>query len=214
MKALRFCLGGLLLIAASACGDPPPPEDPPQPVAEPEPPPPPPKPTCEAMKDRCKAEADTTVGIPDTDFTVNPPPGWEYAMLEEATVTQQNDAGAVLVLTSMETDNTAYKAKAQRTAAVKSLAELVEIDPPKKPNFASPKKRKLSGMTMTLWENSAKRGDKSGALLILTTKAGDRDIFGIGFAPTDDSEGTQAILDALETFKGGTVVDEGDGKKK
>lgn len=221
--ALRAWLGGLLMLSVGACTDPPPPEPPPEPVPEPEPPPPPPKPTCEAMKDRCKAEADTLVPIPEADYSFVPPEGWEYAMLEEASVTQVSDSGPVLVLAGMVADKAAYKATAQRTAMVKSLAELVGIEPPSKVSFSRPNKRKLSGLTMTLWENEAKRGDAKGALLLLSTPIGAKEIFGIGYAPAGDIEGTKAILATLETFKKVEAekesddeksADDGNGKKK
>lgn len=165
------------------------------------------------MKDRCKADADTLVPIPGADHTFVPPDGWEYAMLEEASVTQVSDEGPVLALASIVTDKVLYKATAQRTAMVKSLAELVGIDPPSKVSFNRPNKRKLSGLTMTLWENEAKRGDAKGALLLLSTSIGDKEIFGIGYAPAGDLEGTKAILATLETFKLVEAAEEGDDEK-
>jgi hypothetical protein len=217
---LALLVGGLAL---GGCSDPPPPEDPPDPIPEPEPPPPPPKPTCEAMKDKCRAGADTIVKIPNVAYGFTPPSGWEYAMLEEATVTQQSDGGAVLVVTSMEHEKTSYKAKPLREAMVKNLAELVEIEPPSKLSFNRPNKRKIADLSMTLWENEAKRGDKKGALLLLSAVVEDREIFGIAYAQQGDTDGTKAILATLETFKqsgesdGGKDTKDGgdaDGKKK
>ena len=214
-KLLRGILGGLVTVSFAltlgACSDPPPPVDPPEPMPEPEPPPPPPKPTCEAMKDKCTADADTVARIPGVDHGFTPPAGWEYAMLEEATVTQQSDEGAVLVVTSMKHEKTSYKAKPLRTAKVNDLAELVDITPPKRLSFDRPNKRKLSEMSMTLWENEAKRGKKKGALLLLSAVVGDREIFGIAYAPADDMDGTKAILGSLETFK---PVDDGKAEKE
>lgn len=217
---LRGLLTISLMLAASACSDPPPPEDPPEPIPEPEPPPPPPKPTCEAMKDACKADADTVAAIVGVDYGFTPPAGWEYAMLEEATVAQADEKGPVLVVTSMQHEKASYKAKPQRTAMVNSLAELVGVEPPKNISFSAPKNRKLSDLSMTLWENEAKRDGKKGALLLLSAPVGDREIFGIGFAPQGDIEGTKAILAALETFKpvkkddGEAAPTDDDGKSK
>ncbi len=221
-NALRAMLGGLSMLVVGACSDPPPPVEPPAPAPEPEPPPPPPEPTCEAMKDHCKAEADTVVPIPQVSLGFTPPLGWEYAMLEEASVTQMSDEGPVLVLASLKPDAQAYKLTAQRTALVTSLAELVDIEPPSKITFSQPNKRKFSEMTMMLWENEAKRANKKGALLLLATTVGEREIFGIGFAAAGDLDGTKAILETLNTFKAvepeegagtdDTGDDEGGGK--
>jgi hypothetical protein len=131
-------------------------------------------------------------------------------MLEEASVSQATEEAAVLVLTSIKYEKASYKAKPQRSAKVKSLSELVGIEPPKSPNFSRPNKRKMSGMDMTLWENSAERAGQKGALLLLSARVGDREIFGIGFAPEGDMEGTKAILAALDTFKE-SATDQGDG---
>ncbi len=219
--ALRGWLLVSLIVSVSACAEPPPPEVPP--VAAPEPPPPPPEPpppTCEAMADHCKADADTSARIPEVPYAFTPPEGWEYAMLEEATVTQASDDGPVLVLASMVHEKASYKAKPHRQKMVASLCELVGVEPPKRVSFAAPKKRHLSELSMTLWEDAAARGSKKGALLLLSTHVGEREIFGIGFAPEGDIEGTEAILASLETFKATAKPDEDepehheDGKNK
>lgn len=218
---ITLFLVALTLAPVAGCSDPPPPEDPPEPLPEPPPPPPPPKPTCEAMKDECKAESDTVATIPEVAYGFTPPADWIYAMLEEATVTQVGEEGAVLVVTSMKHESQSYKAKPLRTSMVKSLAELVGIEPPSRVSFSRPSKRKIGDLKMTLWENEAKRNDKKGALLLLSAKVDDREIFGIAYAPQGDMDGTKAILATLETFKpveaqdGGDESDEEeDGNKK
>jgi hypothetical protein len=71
----------------------------------------------------------------------------------------------------------------------------------------------IAGLKMELWEKpGAKRGKDTGGLLILSAKLGDRELFGLGFAPKDDDQGTGAILKAIQSLKqeGG---DDGDGEK-
>src|SRR5688572_9036038 len=94
----RQRLGNMLalvaLLASVACSDPPPaPQPPPAPAPEPPPLPPPPVPKCEALKEQCKATAETRARIPGTTYTFTPPEGWIYAQLEEATVAQVGERG-------------------------------------------------------------------------------------------------------------------------
>ncbi len=209
---------GLLLTGVAGCSSAPPPRPPPPEVEkEPEPPPPPP-PKCEAIKEQCKAQADTTARIPGSHYHFAPPEGWIYAQLEEATVAQLGDDGPVLVLTTFESG----KAAKERVELVKSFSELVLITVPKRLRF---RKRdtpgrddytvtEIAGLEMTLWDRpKATRGEDKGPLLVLSAKLGDRDLFGLGFAPKDDDTGTKAILDALQSLEPGeqTEADSGDG---
>ena len=212
----KVVMGGLACwLAVSGCDTPepkPPPPPVPEPVSDPEPPPPPPK--CEALKEACKADADTRVQVPGLDHEFQPPEGWIYAKLEEAAVAQQGDEGAVLVLASFEPGK-GFKLGKQRNELAQSLAELVLIEP--KGNislFAPNMTRDIGGLKMKLWERGgAKRGDDTGGMLVLSASAGDRELFGIGFAPKDDGDGTAAILATLETLSAeGGGEDEGDGE--
>jgi len=213
---------GLVMWATAACSSPPPPPPrPPKVEKEPEPRPPPP-PKCEAIKDECKASGDTKARIPGTHYEFAPPSGWIYAQLEEATVAQVGDEGPVLVLTTFEPG----KVDKERVAVVQSFAELVLIEPPKRMRF---RKRdtpgrddyaeaEMAGLKMSLWDRpGAMRGEDKGPLLVLSTKLGDRDLFGLGFAPKGDDEGTKAILDALQSLAEGEPSEDdeeaGDGAK-
>jgi hypothetical protein len=212
-----FAVGAVL----GCSSQPPPPPPPPEVEKEPEPPPPPP-PKCEAIKDQCKAEADTRARIPGTHYQLTPPAGWFYAQLEEATVAQVGDEGPVLVITTFEPGKVAK----ERVALVKSFAELVLIEPPKRLRFHkrdTPGRddyavTEIAGLEMTLWDRpGAARGKDKGPLLVLSSKVGDRDLFGLGFAPKGDDEGTKAILDALQTLAEGEPPEDeeeaGDGAK-
>ena len=213
---------GHVMWATAACSSPPtPPPPPPKVEKEPEPPPPPP-PKCEAIKEACKASADTTARIPGTHYELAPPTGWVYAQLEEATVVQVGDEGPVLVLTTFEPG----RVEKERVALVKSFAELVLIEPPKRMRFRkvdSPGRDdyaqiEMAGLKMSLWDRpGAHRGKDKGPLVVISAKLGDRDLFGLGFAPKGDDEGTRAILDTLKSLVEGepSEGDEeaGDGAK-
>jgi hypothetical protein len=201
-----------------ACGDPPPPPAPPQPKAVPKPKPKPKPPKCESLKEACKAKKSTRIKVPETDYVFTPPKGWTYASLEEAAVVQAGDDGPVLVLTSFEPEK-ALKVSKQRKEMVESFASLVLIEPPKglslfKPNVND----KIAGLQMRLWEKpNAKRGDDSGALLILSAQLDNRELFGVGFAPKDDADGTDSILQAIKSLEkvgGGSDKDDSDKDDK
>jgi hypothetical protein len=215
-ESLRFGLAGILAAGLLVgCGEPPPPKPPPAPEPAPEPdPPPPPPPKCEALKEHCQADADTKVPVPGLDLTFTPAKDWTYAKLEEATVAQVGDKGAVLVLTSIEPEK-GFKANKQRNDQATSLAELVLIEPPGKIALFQPNMRRdIAGLKMQLWERAnAKRGEDTGGMLVIAATVGERELFGIGFAPKDDQEGTAAILGMLETLSegGGDKGDDDDG---
>jgi hypothetical protein len=205
--SLQVWLSLLLLGAAGCSSAPSPPPPPPKVEKEPEPPPPPP-PKCEAIKEQCKAGQGTTARIPGTHYEFAPPEGWVYAQLEEATVAQVGDAGPVLVLTTFESG----KAAKERVALVESFCELVLIEPPKRLRFPKRDTRgrddytvtEMAGLEMTLWDRpAATRGEDKGPLLVLSAIVGDRDLFGLAFAPKGDDVGTKAILDALQSLEPG-----------
>ena len=198
---MSLVVPALVAALVAACSSPPPPPPPPPEVEkEPEPPPPPPP--------KCEADGDTTARIPGTHYVFSPPEGWHYAQLEEATVAQVGDEGPVLVLTTFEPG----KVGKERVALVKSFAELVLIEPPKRLRFYrrdTPGRDdyaviEMAGLEMTLWDRpGATRGRDKGPLLVVGSKVGDRDLFGLGFAPKGDDEGTKAILDALQSLAEG-----------
>jgi hypothetical protein len=204
-----------LLCGVVACSEPPPPKPPPPPPPAPAPDPePPPPPKCEALKEKCEADADTVVPVPGVNLTFTPAEGWIYAKLEEATVAQVGDRGAVLVLTSFAPEK-GFKANQQRNDQATSLAELVLVEPPGKIALYQPNmKRDIAGLKMKLWERAgAKRAEDTGGMLIVAASVDDKELFGIGFAPKDDQEGTKAILAMLETLapgNGGDGEDAGD----
>jgi hypothetical protein len=214
---------GLLFGLLLACGPPPPPPPQPEPVPEPEPePPPPPPPKCEALKEDCKADKDTSIPVPGTEYMFTPAKGWNYAKLEEASVAQVGEKGAVLVLTSFEPEK-GFKAQSQRNEQAKSFAELVLIEPKgdKVALFQPNMQREIAGLKMKLWEVSgATRSEETGAMLIISATVEGRTLFGVGFAAKDDKDGTTSILAMLETLASGAgggedegdEKDEGDGK--
>jgi hypothetical protein len=198
-------VGVVVAMALSGCAEPPPPEPVPQPepVPEPEPPPPPP-PKCEALAEKCKADATTVVPIPGTNYVFTPPSGWIYAKLAEATVAQNDEAGAVLVLSSFEPPKPAPELAKKRDEVLGSLAELVGLEPKKGALGAPNQTTEMAGLKMSFWEKpGAKRSGSEGAMLVISAPADDSHIFGLGYAPRDDNEGTAAILQALESLKKG-----------
>jgi hypothetical protein len=202
MKASHALRLGIL--AAALCGCPSEPEPVVPPPPKPAPPPPPPSaPKCEAMKDQCKAKADTEVPIPGADWLFMPPESWIYAKLEEASVTENGEDGAVLLFASYEPDKQNPKRAKQRVDLVTSLAELVGITPPSVGSLASPDLTStIGGLKMAFWEKpGAKRGNAAGGLLILEADVDGRALFGIGFAPANDQEGTDAIKSTINTLK-------------
>jgi hypothetical protein len=214
MKASRNALLGVLAAAwlygcAASAPPPPPPPPAPTPVPEPEPEPPPPK--CEAIKEDCKADADTKARIPGTHYWFRPPAGWTYAQLEECTVAQVGESGAVLMLTTHEKVKRLLKRGKKRGELAASLSELVGIVPKQKRMqlFRASQKSEIAGLDMSLWERAgAKRGDDQGGLLILSAPLGDKTLFGVGFAPRSDDEGTGKILKALQTLEEGDKTED------
>jgi hypothetical protein len=219
MNTGRNAWFGVLVIACLlGCVEapPPPPETlPPAPKPEPEPEPPPP-PKCEAIKEQCKSTSDTKARIPGTHYVFQPPEGWVYAQLEECTVAQVGESGAVLMLSTHE-KLAKLKLNKKRGELVLSLSELVGITPKKKrDNFYRPnQKSEIAGLDMSLWERSgAKRADDVGGLLILSAPLGDVVLFGVGYAPRSDDEGTGKILKALQTLaEGEKKEDDSEGGK-
>jgi hypothetical protein len=202
MRSILLSVALLLpaLFVGAACTDPPPPDKPPEPSPEPPPPEPEPEPTCKAMNDLCEAKADTHLPIPGTDFRFVPPEGWQYATLEEASVAQVGDKGAVLVFGSFEPPPNATKANETRKEMVKSLAELVLIETKSAVSFERPSNKPMKGFSFKLWEREATRGGEAGALLIVSASLKGREIFGVGFAVKDDAETSKTIMKVLESF--------------
>jgi hypothetical protein len=153
------------------------------------------------MKDDCKAKNDTEVPIPGVEWLFMPPEGWLYAKLEEASLTQSGDEGAILMFASYEPDKS--KRAKQRGDLVTSLSELAGIAPASGASYATPDLTStIAGLKMAFWEKpGAKRGKASGALLVIEADVEGRALFGVGFAPVDDQDGTDAIKSTINTLK-------------
>jgi len=158
------------------------------------------------MKEHCKAEADTKARIPGTNYVFTPPQGWVYAQLEEATVAQHTERGPVLLLTTYEPVHAVTKRSRKRTQLIASLTELVGIKPAggSVVLFRPNEKSQMAGLAMSLWERpGARRGEAEGSLLILEAQVGERQLFGVGYAPANDAAGTSAILATIESLQVG-----------
>jgi hypothetical protein len=97
--ALALCVVALLGVT---CRPPPPPPPPPPPAAPPPPPPapappPPPAPKCEALEEKCAAQADTRVAFGVLGASFVPPAGWTYAKEPAQAIAVSPDGGAVIV---------------------------------------------------------------------------------------------------------------------
>ena len=211
-------IAALALACVTACTEPPPPKpQPPPPPPAPAPAPEAPAPKCETLKEACKSTPQTQARIPGLEHVFAPPEGWSYAQLEEATVAQVGDEGAVMALTSFAREGKPTELGKKRLDLVKSLTELVLIEPPAiKTLIKSDQETTIAGMKMQLWERKgAKRGKDSGALLILSAVVAERELFGVGFAAKEDTSGTEAILKALQTIalaEGASEKDEKGGQ--
>lgn len=208
----RSRLGVVAMALLLGCGTPTPPPPPPQPSASPAPAPAPPPPKCEALKEQCKAAKDTKARIPGTSYVFTPPEGWIYAQLEEVTVAQAGEEGPLLMLTTHAPDKDMRKSADQRVGLVKSLAEIVLLQPParfvlfkmKTPGKDDYAEKPVAGVTMSLWERGGgNRGKDKGPLLIAAATVADRELLAVGFAPEGDQQGTGAILSALQTLTQG-----------
>lgn len=203
----RRYAGAVVAIALSGCSDPPPPDPPPQPTPQPvEEPPPPPK--CEALDEGCAADAGTEVPIPGSTtpggaFVFTPPTGWTYAKRANATVAQKSDTGAVLVISAFDPPDASRELAKKRDALAVELAAEVGLERKKPAELGSANQQaEMAGLKMSLWEKpGAKRGDAEGAILVFSADAEGKQIFGLGYAPSDDTEGTAAILEALESIR-------------
>jgi hypothetical protein len=214
MSLLRRQIAGVgVAIMVAGCAEPPPPEPPPQPPPVPAvKPPPPPPPKCEALDEGCTADAGTAIPIPGSGFAFTPPSGWTYAKLAESTVAQNGDAGAVIVVTAFEPPSAANELKATRDALAESLAQGVGLVQ-KKPSKlgAANQQAEIAGLKMSLWEKpGASRGSDEGAILVFSAEAEGMHIFGLGYAPREDADGTAAILKALDSIR---KMETGDASK-
>lgn len=219
MMSLRH-LGVAVALTVAACSEPPP-KPPPPPPPEPAEPEPPPPPKCESIDEACEADADTTLPIPGTDLVFTAPEGWTYAKMDDVSMVQRAADGAFLVLGSYGKEDSPQKQATAREAKAVELAELTELKPPKKLGFGGTPEgsRKVGDLEVKLWQRPkavggrdvAHRGDNEGAMLVIAADAGEREVLGVGFAPSDDDDGAAAINAALETIRaeGGDEDDEG-----
>ena len=109
----------------------------------------------------------------------------------------------MVVATSFEKPKSGAKRYAARTSKVESLTELVGITPGniKGALLQRPVKNEIAGLKMQLWEaGSAKRGEDSGGLLIVSADVEKHELLIVGFAPKDDQDGTNAIMGVLNTL--------------
>lgn len=202
MTLFRRCSIGLVVtLALAGCAEPPPPDTAPQPEPLPEPEPPPPA-KCEALSEGCEADAGTEAPIPGTSYVFAPPPGWIYAKTADATVAQKSDDGAVFVITSFESTSAAGSLSKKRDELFASLTDTVSLTASTASLGKENQTSEMAGLLMSLWERpGGKRGDNEGAVLVFSAPVDDDHIFGFGYAPSDDSGGTAAILDALQSVK-------------
>ncbi len=72
-------------------------------------------------------------------------------------------------------------------------------------------KMEFGGLPVQLWEvPGAKRGKDGGALVVLAADVADRELLMVGFAPKADSEGSQAIMKALQSLAPVTKTSESE----
>lgn len=203
-------------VGAFACSNPPPPEEP-----EPEPPPkaepkeePKPKPECKTLDEKCKADDSTQAKLAHAELVFIPPAGWLYAQEAELTLTQTEEGGGSLAITTFPASDPKSKDfKDKRDAAVEVLAQALGVNLPNRPGTkkrATPNWDKADGdvkvgdMTLNMWQfDGASRGSKEGPVLYFLGRNGDNAIIGIGFAPKGDSS-DQSIMKALETIGPGS----------
>ena len=191
----------------SACSSTPPAETPTQDTVEPEPePPPPPKPKpCEALDEKCEADADTRSKIAKSALKFRPVKGWTYAQGAEATVAQQGESGAAVAVAEVETGTDAKAEPTKRDEALEALAKQIGVTPPKKKvTWKKPLEEKSVGeMKVGLWQlEGANRGDKKGPLLIFAGQVAEgKVLLGLGFVPEDDTSGADAaILESIDSI--------------
>ena len=101
--ALALCVVSLLGVTCRQPPPAPPPAPsvvaPPPPPPAPPPAPPPPPPKCEALEEKCEAQADTRVTIGTKGASFVPPAGWTYAKVAAQSLAVPPDGGAVIIFT-------------------------------------------------------------------------------------------------------------------
>lgn len=139
----------------------------------------------------------TKATITRTSWTFEPPAGWTYAQLEDATLALSGNAAvAVIVYPAPEPKKEAAQRDLIAAEVIKKLAVVTKkLVWPRKPDSVAPGALKVS-----LYQfDGAKREDKPGALLFFTTKLPDgKALLGAGFDPeADTTKADEAIMAAV-----------------
>lgn len=207
-------LGGLaaLLVLVAACGAKPPPPPPPPPTPTPAEEPKvaaPPQPKCESLDEKCMSKDGTLAKIAKTKLSFAPPTGWIYAQTETATVAQNGDAGAMLVIAGWDPgDPKDKKAETSRDAQIEALMKQVNVGLKKKMSWKKKPDmtKEPAGLKVDLWDAGVgNRGDKKGTMIVLSAPIdGTKSLLGFGFVSDDDHSENETILKALDAItKGG-----------
>lgn len=223
-KALRS-LTALFVMSSvvAACSKPPPPAPPPEPepapepVKEPEPPPPPPPPKCEALSEKCAAEATTRAKIGDKGATVQPPKGWMYAQ-EGAQTVLVSPAGDAMVAFAPTADATPEKTLEVTEALLKRLEIAnVKIDSLKKRLKKPQATADVDGVKIAKWEVDKKAQlskdepmtkDKPGVVLVVSAPLSTGQLTAVGFVVKADAKTpadpalVTAVNAAVDSLKG------------
>lgn len=191
-----------LLVAACAAPRPPAPvpsAPPPASVEEPGPPPLPPK--CKVLEEPCISKGDTKAEIGATSWTIAPPEGWKFAEGDDVVAVSES---AALGVTSYEKPTKA-RSTAARDAALRAVAEKIEVLPPKK--LAWPKRphkmSKIGSLEVALYQfGGAKRNQEVGPLLVFTAPlSSNRVLIGAAFVSEHDTSNADgAVLKAIESL--------------
>ena len=208
-----------LAIGTVACGPPEPAQDPvttPTTTAtEPKPEPPP---KCEALSEKCKAKASSTMRVVDSGYRVRPPKGWIFAQLEKAAVAQTGDEGAALVLATIPLEKNASAARKAREAKLTELAEIAKIQLPAKmaPLFQPNRSEEVAGLKWLYWQrDGAKRGKAESPVFIFVAALEGTELIGFGFAPgpPEDKE-DELIMESLHSLEKSSAGAKGEGADK
>ncbi|MEM6786412.1 MAG: hypothetical protein AAGA56_00030 [Myxococcota bacterium] len=209
---------GVAIVAVAgvigACGKPKPPStaevevEPSSTVVAPEPETPPP-PTCASLDDTCETDEDSLLTVPGTELVFVPPSGWRYASLEEATVVEKEAGGALIIITAHEYIANGFRRAKARSALARTLLEKGALVTQRPLQLNRPQQVDTVGeVRLSKWvAHDTEREDRKGDLLSFAGAAGDHEVVGVAFAPEDDDEAIDPILDALTTLHEGTATD-------
>jgi hypothetical protein len=128
------------------------------------------------------------------------PEGWRRERSDATLIVSSPSSPAVIALTTLPLSATMARIEEEAHALTKSVALTL---PSRIRLTALAEQSEMAGARkLALWEHlDAERGGRVGAVVIFAGKLDDEAlVVGIGFAPTDDELGTEAILGALKTI--------------